>query len=57
MTAEQRIHAMLEDPAAHDWMKQAARTALTKDACDVVTGLEWLAEAFRERLDQLIAAR
>lgn len=44
------------DPAASDWLKNALRTALSRDPVDAVNDIELLLLALTEKLDALMQA-
>jgi hypothetical protein len=48
--AEFEGEAILDDPAASDWLKGALRTALERDPVDALNDALWLAATLEERL-------
>lgn len=54
ITLQQRIRALLEDPAASSWLKRALEGALCRDPVDAVNDAEVLAALLVERADQAL---
>ncbi len=48
------VEQVLTDPCAHDWLKAALLSALTKDVVDVANDAEVLAAVLRARCDAIL---
>jgi len=53
MKISERISAILNDPSASYWLKDALRSALTRDIVDACNDAEVLAEVLSDRCEDL----
>ena len=50
----EQMKAILADPAASYWLKEAIRALLSRDALDAANDAELLAKLFSSRLDAML---
>lgn len=48
------MQAVLDDLSASDWLKQAIRSLVARDACDAVADAELLGALFRDRFEAML---
>ena len=55
MTTNQQINAILGDPSASFWVKDAIKTLLGRDPVDAANDAEVLSMVFQARADEILA--
>lgn len=55
MTAERMMRAILDDPCASNWLKDAIRTLAQRDPLDASADVEWLLRVVHAREFEAIA--